>query len=675
MKYQYEALTKPDAIRLLKFKQCSTDARSEIDISLVTHSLEYAPSYHALSYCWGAQRMKRSISCDGKNLVITQSLYLALQHVHKHLSLLHPETETNIAWLWVDQLCIDQSHIQERNHQVNLMGKIYSQAVQTVIWLGRDKGFAQSALGLIQQIYTVIEQENPEHGNSPVFDVQKYDEEFHKDQHKKRGLPDQKSARWSALRELLSKEWFTRLWVFQEAVLSKNDPIILCGEENCSWNVLSTACAWLWRLDYYEEGYVPRSISNIESIRRVWKMKDKWAMSGLLYLTFDRFNATNARDKVFGLLGLANHVGQMVPEADYTLAPSEVYCRIAKHMIYSDGCLAILSLPPCHTQHVQDLYREFGRQATWQDTPSWTPSLDNCLLTSELVDAIEDKATGMWKLDWRSFYKASGDVPSRLRAYDPTADTTDWSVLELDGLEIDTVDTSFEINSWTGLELQQLKLWQWVDPDLLEDTIGYKEKAAYLGQLKIKTHQLRTVRQALRPPLLLRLWDKLLQVCPQSDTVTLAKSIWRATTAGMNLDRTPLEDSDFAHFATYMIVTYSKWGSKLKPSSQRFHESFDILEGRAKEGEKERYEDAMRSACTIRRCFVTKKGRVGVGSSSLRKDDAVVVFFGAGTPHLLRRWGEQWLFIGDCYVDGVMEGQGVRDWNNGEVEQRQFLMR
>jgi hypothetical protein len=106
---------------------------------------------------------------------------------------------------------------------------------------------------------------------------------------------------------------------------------------------------------------VPVSVSNIESVRRVWKAKDKWAMSGLLYLTFDRFNATNVSDKVFGLLGLANNVGQAVPKVDYMLTLTEVYCYMAKYIIYTNRYLAILSLPLCYTQHVQDLYREFGR--------------------------------------------------------------------------------------------------------------------------------------------------------------------------------------------------------------------------------------------------------------------------------------------------------------------------
>lgn len=38
--------------------------------------------------------------------------------------------------LWVDALCIDQSHISEKNIQVPLMGLIYSYAELVLVWLG-----------------------------------------------------------------------------------------------------------------------------------------------------------------------------------------------------------------------------------------------------------------------------------------------------------------------------------------------------------------------------------------------------------------------------------------------------------------------------------------------------------------------------------------------------------
>jgi predicted AAA+ superfamily ATPase len=40
--------------------------------------------------------------------------------------------------LWVDAICINQFDNEERTQQVALMGDIYSQSKEVVIWLGKD---------------------------------------------------------------------------------------------------------------------------------------------------------------------------------------------------------------------------------------------------------------------------------------------------------------------------------------------------------------------------------------------------------------------------------------------------------------------------------------------------------------------------------------------------------
>lgn len=41
-------------------------------------------------------------------------------------------------WLWTDFLCINQDSIQEKDEQISRMGEIYSNARQTIAWLGRS---------------------------------------------------------------------------------------------------------------------------------------------------------------------------------------------------------------------------------------------------------------------------------------------------------------------------------------------------------------------------------------------------------------------------------------------------------------------------------------------------------------------------------------------------------
>lgn len=39
---------------------------------------------------------------------------------------------------WIVALCIDQEDLEERNTQVSMMGKIYREADQVLVWPGRD---------------------------------------------------------------------------------------------------------------------------------------------------------------------------------------------------------------------------------------------------------------------------------------------------------------------------------------------------------------------------------------------------------------------------------------------------------------------------------------------------------------------------------------------------------
>src|SRR5947209_1153949 len=75
--------------------------------------------YEALSYTCGGTEMSASVQIDGRTLAITENLYLALQYLR---------SEETDRILWVDAICIDQANHQERGHQVQQMGNIYSLA-------------------------------------------------------------------------------------------------------------------------------------------------------------------------------------------------------------------------------------------------------------------------------------------------------------------------------------------------------------------------------------------------------------------------------------------------------------------------------------------------------------------------------------------------------------------
>lgn len=98
-----------------------------IACELSTTHVDDLPEYNSLSYVWGQRAEPRQIRLNGRTFDVTRNVEEALRRLR------HP-TESLV--FWIDMICIDQSSSEERTHQVNLMGLIYSRAREVFIWLG-----------------------------------------------------------------------------------------------------------------------------------------------------------------------------------------------------------------------------------------------------------------------------------------------------------------------------------------------------------------------------------------------------------------------------------------------------------------------------------------------------------------------------------------------------------
>jgi hypothetical protein len=96
-------------------------------IRLLEVSINRPPNFEALSYAWEGQSLDQSIICDSENLLISATCQAALFRLR---------LKARKRLLWIDQICINQTSLEEKNHQVAIMGEIYSRAVRTLVWLG-----------------------------------------------------------------------------------------------------------------------------------------------------------------------------------------------------------------------------------------------------------------------------------------------------------------------------------------------------------------------------------------------------------------------------------------------------------------------------------------------------------------------------------------------------------
>jgi Heterokaryon incompatibility protein (HET) len=95
----------------------------------------------------------RAVWIYTKPFFVIRNLYDALNHWQgwKH------DIGTAKALLWVDAICISQDDLIERNHQVGLMGQIYSKATLVIAWVGTSDEDSFTAIKLISRLKPVVE--------------------------------------------------------------------------------------------------------------------------------------------------------------------------------------------------------------------------------------------------------------------------------------------------------------------------------------------------------------------------------------------------------------------------------------------------------------------------------------------------------------------------------------
>lgn len=124
-KYIYSNLSLSRSIRVIEL---SPSLRSSGPISIQLREMVLDETrFEALSYSWDGQGLTEIINCGGRELLITPTCEAALRR-------LRLAKRTRI--LWIDQICINQESVNEKNQQVKLMGDLYSIAEKVIVWLG-----------------------------------------------------------------------------------------------------------------------------------------------------------------------------------------------------------------------------------------------------------------------------------------------------------------------------------------------------------------------------------------------------------------------------------------------------------------------------------------------------------------------------------------------------------
>ncbi|KAI1084550.1 HET-domain-containing protein [Whalleya microplaca] len=346
----YEPLdSEKGEIRLLELSP-SPEHSSPIKCTLHPVKLSEDPYYEALSYTWGGKGNGQDIILNGVTFPVFENLEAVLRRLR------HP---TKLRTLWIDAICINQDDLDERASQVKLMRGVYEGATEVVIWLGEPNVGAE--LGLNRLAYSLIARN--EKNRERQWAIQK--ELFNNTggAATKYGLWFSSSAtrlntemEKDEIRELLCRPWWSRVWIIQEAVVSRKLKI-LCGEWEVEWDKLnaetkeediSSKQAALMKVMHPELfSFADSTFDDIDIMRQKWRDSNTGKVTNslgyeLLY-NLRRLACTDPRDRVFAFSGLmAPEIG-MALSADYSRPVVEIYTRFCRAVILKNGTLDILN--------------------------------------------------------------------------------------------------------------------------------------------------------------------------------------------------------------------------------------------------------------------------------------------------------------------------------------------
>jgi len=599
--YQYTPLPVSSthaSIRLLELLP-SRDSHS-VAFILKEAPLSGDPQYEAVSYCWGDPEDESPISCNGKQLFVPRSLESALRSMRYY---------DRPRILWADAICINQNDDREKEHQVQLMRTIFSQAQRTLIFLGDvDEKSRQkmSKFALITlKIGLAIFRRKVNLIDSPRVSV------WDARENRSRTMIPFAMDFYLELMSMLQMPWFQRAWVVQEVAVSST-ATIFWGSSQYNWEDVILALKFMSQVNFPLAFIVTlENISAIEEERiSYWKGHNR--LLGVL-LRHRRCLATDPRDKIFSFCGLIETSSEpKVPVTiSYENGVAGVYQETAQQIVKQDRTLDLLSRPPIAAVSTLNL-------------PSWVPDWSispNSTLTH---------AWGHGPLSLAGAESTSSNLTHRFSAtkeskYSPNIQE---DALVVEGYEFDRI----------------VKIGPIFE--------GVKVPHTMHSALSIIQEWIRCFRTLLRARKVFVRWKRMVDIKSQKlypTGETIREAFLQTVSASEINDSLRIRtEVDLWVKGTHFPfgLPYSAFVFVMGFVTNRPFLMFEI-QGRYS---------------LQRRLAWTEKGYLGLVANRTEVGDAVWLCKGSSVPLVLRREGEKgWKVVGDAYVHGIMKGEAWRE--------------
>lgn len=553
--------------------------------------------YDALSYTWGDGARDKNVFCNGKRLPVSKTVWEALNRFR------HPH---EIRTFWIDWVCVCQDRVRERNAQVNMMGDIFKSARKVVVWLGDDAQDSRAGMQLAKQLLHIAIYQ-------PVTALTTADLEIH-------GLPRRGHKRWKALALILQRPWFWRTWIVQEVAMNPNVELVL-GSLSFTWDELELIVSLLegqlcqeWHLDQAITALeLPFSRINRIRHRHLRHCKAQTESNEITNTTHSHQPDHSDLPDLLDLLFISRDLGASDPRdkiyallglgkhdvsPDYSTSP---------YSVYTDFALQMIGLVTNEAAH---------RHSQNKDMHSHDPEVRRAMIMLSCAgrhNQTPNSALPSWVPDWSVKMRARPLIFGINRPF------------SAGGSRLGLLDWSPE----TGLQLC----------GKLFDTIHQ------IGKCKLDYRNLDFTTSHAD----IASWWREAQGIACSRTVRSPGS--SAHLDALDALRRDLQLCKHGYFT----------GGEQQQQQQASHRNGTLLDD--SESRSDPVHSAMRTLVLGptrgRVMFVSASGWLGLAPHGSREGDVVFVPVGGDVPSVLRPGWEGFELVGECYVQGIMEGEAM----------------
>ena len=355
--YRYHPLDEArQQIRLMTLFPGSFDDPIFLSIRKKLLTKTQIPDFEALSYAWGDVSDRQDIFVQKRTKLAATGTYPSSRRTTLSITLNLSQALRYIRYkeqprvLWIDAVCVDQQNLDERGKQVMRMPDIYRSAKGVIAWLGPESSTSPLAMKIVVHI-----------GSTVTVDFKQLtfnltSDSYHSFKHCRESLQLDKEA-YRAIRNLLDRSWFKRLWILQELYLGRDRIHMMCGFERTSWE------HFCYALDYLRRSNASDPDKIGDELHRVWltMMYREYGFPDTLIdllLRTRSLRCTDPRDKVYALLNLVTNQSSDI-QPDYSKSTSETFRSIIEDSL--NKCKTLQLLANCVLR---------GRTLSM---PSWVP--------------------------------------------------------------------------------------------------------------------------------------------------------------------------------------------------------------------------------------------------------------------------------------------------------------